>query len=88
MSAMYRSQSPDTSNAADRAHFEMLRTLSPADRAQILSDLTISVQWLAFAGLRDRYPDASDDDLWLCLAARRLGRATVIKIYGRCPIEE
>ena len=44
--------------------------------------MTIAVQRLAFAGLRDQYPNASDDELWLRLAARRLGPELVKKIYG------
>jgi hypothetical protein len=44
--------------------------------------LTLAVQQLAFVGLRQQFPDDSDDEIWLRLAARRLGRDLVKKVYG------
>jgi hypothetical protein len=85
---MYVPQSSDTGEEADRIQFEMLRQMSPQARLALMTELTLSAQRLAFAGLRLRYPNASDDDIWLRLAARRLGVETVRKIYGWQPDDE
>lgn len=62
---------------------ELLRAMSGEERWRIAQELTLAMQHLAFAGLRERYPDLPDDELWLKLAARRLGVDVVRKVYGR-----
>ncbi len=62
---------------------ELLRAMSGQERLRIARALTLGVQRLAFAGLRQTYPDLPDDELWLELAARRLGLDVVRKVYGR-----
>lgn len=62
-----------------------LREMSECERAEILTGLTLSVQKLAFAGMRERFPRDSDDDIWLRLAMNRLGSEMVRKAYGRVP---
>ena len=57
--------------------------MSWQEKAERVRELTLAVQQLAFAELRQRYPSRTDDELWLLLAARRLGRETVLRIYGR-----
>ena len=79
---MYEPQSPDTDEKADRVQFDILRQMSPLERLALMRELTRSAQRLAFTGLRLQYPNASDDEIWLRLAARRLGDETVWKIYG------
>ena len=86
--AMYQPQSRDTSEAADRIQFDLLRRMTPNERAQRMAELTRMVQQLAFAGMRARYPEATDDEIWLRLAAQRLGRETMRKVYGWDPGEE
>lgn len=72
----------DTSAVADDVQFERLRAMSPLQRAEVFTALTFAVQDLALAGLRLQHPDASDDELRLRLAARRLGAETVRRIWG------
>ncbi len=72
----------DTSPAADRMQFERLRAMSPEERGAILTALTRAVQELALAGLRQRYPAATEDELWLRLAVRRLGADVVQRVTG------
>jgi hypothetical protein len=79
---MYRAQSDDTSEDADRRQFEILRQMTSSQKAKLMTDLTMMAQRLAFAGLRERHPEATDDEIWLRLAARRLGRDVVLKVYG------
>lgn len=56
--------------------------MSFAERAERMTALTLAVQELAFAGMKLRHPEADDDEIWLRLAANRLGRALVKKVYG------
>jgi hypothetical protein len=76
----------DTSAAAWDVQTRILRAMEPAERFALVRDLTIAAQELAFSELRTRHPEASDDDLWLKLAARRLGVDVVRRVYG-CEIE-
>jgi hypothetical protein len=69
-------------NAAERVQLELLQKMTPAEKLECVRGLSIAVQQLAFAGLREQFPEAPDDELWLRLAARRLGRDLVKKIYG------
>lgn len=87
MSARYdrrvsRSRAADTSARADEFQFDALRRMNVQRRAEILTALTLAVQELALAGLRQRYPDASDDELRLRMAAHRLGADTVRRAWG------
>jgi hypothetical protein len=85
---MYKPQSLDTSEKIDRLQFARYREMSVEEKAQIVSELNEMVQRLAFAGMRERYPDATDDEIWLRLASLRLGRETVRKVYGWDPGDE
>lgn len=71
----------DTSSKAAAKYYEVLRELGPLGRLERARQLTLAVQRLAFLGLRERFPDASDDEIWLRLAVRRLGPELVRKIY-------
>jgi CelD/BcsL family acetyltransferase involved in cellulose biosynthesis len=72
----------DTPPPVIERQFELLRRMSPEERLETARQLTLAVQRLAFEGVRRRYPGASDNEVWLRLAARRLGRELVLKIYG------
>ena len=77
----------DTSARADEVQFELLRAMTPQKRGEIFTGLTLAVQDLAIAGLRLRYPDATDDELQLRLAAGRLGDDVVWRVWGWSPDE-
>lgn len=64
-----------------------LREMSELERAEIATGLTLSVQKLAFVGMRERFPQALDDEIWLRLAVSRLGPDMVRRVYGRLPGE-
>jgi hypothetical protein len=57
--------------------------MTPDQKLRLGRDWTVGMQRLAFAALRQRYPDAPDDELWLRLAARRHSPEMMRKIYGR-----
>jgi hypothetical protein len=72
----------DTSHAVDRIQFERLRAMSPEEKGAVFTGLVLAVQDLALAGLRLRHPSATEDELWLRLAVRRLGAETVGRVTG------
>ncbi|HVT03933.1 MAG TPA: hypothetical protein VHL58_11240 [Thermoanaerobaculia bacterium] len=82
---MTQASSSDTSAEADRVQFELFEKMSPSERAARMTGITLAVQQLAFSGMKVRHPNASDDELWLRLAAKRLGPELVKKIYGFDP---
>lgn len=75
----------DTSPEADQVQFDLLRAMTPVQRAERMSALTLAVQQLAYAGIKQRYPEASDEETWLRLAAQRLGHDTIRTVYGFDP---
>lgn len=76
------SRPADTSPAAWEAQTRILREMKP-QRAEIVRQLTLAAQELAFSELRRRYPQAPDEELWLKLAVRRIGPDLVRRLYGR-----
>lgn len=62
---------------------ELYAGMSGADKLRRMNDLTITVNQIALAGLRVRYPDEGDSTLWLRLAELRLGADLVRKAYGK-----
>lgn len=83
----YVTQSPDTSEAVDRLLMERYRRMSPNDKLRMVTELNQTVEAVALAGLRQRYPDASERELRLRLAAIRYGRELVLKAFGWDPDE-
>ncbi len=69
-------------NKAEQVQIDLLRAMTPAQKLELVRSMTLAVQRLAFIGLRDLYPDATEDELWLRLAARRLGPDLMKKVYG------
>ena len=55
--------------------------MSPAERLQTSREMTRAANELALAGIRARYPNASERECFLRLAAIRLGEDTVRRIY-------
>ena len=75
----------DTTPKARLVYEESLRRKTPEESLRIAQELTLAGQQIAFAGMRERHPDLSDDDIWLKLAVLRLGEDVVRKVYGRVP---
>jgi hypothetical protein len=74
-------QSPDTSPAAEAVQFELWRRMTPVEKVDLFTGLTLAVQELAMAGMRLRYPNESDDTIRLRLAVQRLGEETVRRVW-------
>ena len=75
----------DTTPDAWAKQFELYRRMSPAEKAAGVRAITLTVNTLALAGLRQQYPTASDAELMLRLAVRRLGEDMGARAYGWRP---
>ena len=60
---MYRSQSPDTPEAVDRFHMDLLRQQSPLQRLQSVGALNRLARQLAESGMRARHPSATEEEI-------------------------
>lgn len=78
----YRPQSRDTSEAIDREVFDGLRAMTPLQRLQIAVRASRALHRLSVAGLRQRYPDASEEELGRRAGALRLGRELTLMAFG------
>jgi hypothetical protein len=83
--AGYRPQASDTTEAADRLQFEMLRAMSEGKKAEILAGLLVAGAQLAMTGIRLRYPNASKREQTLRYAARLLDRQVMVDVFGWDP---
>lgn len=80
--------SPDTTAEAQAMHYEMMRRLPAPKRLALAFELTEALRKLILANLRQRFPQASDEDIRRRFIARVLPRADVIRVYGFDPEEE
>ena len=84
----YRPQSLDTDEETDRYLFERLRTLPPWRKAAMVTAAAGAAFELAMAGLRLRYPAASEDELRKRYAALVHGREVAVALFGWDPERE
>ena len=73
----------DTSPEQRRRYYELLRSLTPAQRAAKLSGLSHMVRGLAEAGIRARNSGVSRDEIRRQLAEILYGRAAAERLFGR-----
>ena len=73
--------SSDTTADIEQRQVEAWRRLSSVERSRLVSDTTRAVMALSLAGIRRRYPQASDRECFLRLAAIRLGVDTTLQVY-------
>ena len=73
--------SADTSLEIEALQIERWRQMSGAEKAAIVSGLTRAVYELARAGIRHRFPNASEDEVHLRLAVVTLGPALALEAY-------
>ncbi|MBI2921077.1 MAG: hypothetical protein HYY18_08340 [Planctomycetes bacterium] len=70
----YRTESADTSPESEQVMIDLARRRTPGEKASRIWGMMEFVHDLAFAGLRRRRPELTDDQIRLRLTARRLGR--------------
>lgn len=85
---MYRTQSPDTDRVLEERLFERYRRMSPDEKLAQVGALGRLVEEVALAGLRARYPEATEEENRLRLVSRWLDRATMIRLYAWDPEEK
>jgi hypothetical protein len=66
----------------DRLVFDGLRAMTPAERLLLAQDMILAAEALTLAGLRLRFPAASELELRRRLGARRLGHELTLRVYG------
>ena len=59
--------------------------MTPGERVAHIFELTEFQDGLQKASVRSMYPDAGEHEVFLRVAARRLDRETMIKVYGWDP---
>lgn len=75
----------DTSPQARRVQIELMRQAPPWRKVELLGQLNHTAKLFALSGLRQRHPQASEDEIRRRLADLVLGPALAAKVYG--PIE-
>ena len=78
MSALYS----DTDPKVEALQIKMWRQASPTRKMHMLAQLNASVRILALAGLRSRFPNATETELRRRLADLILGEELARKVYG------
>ena len=78
----------DTSPDAERVLIEGYRRMSPADKLARVFSLNRALEELGRARIRAQYGDVPEREVRLRLAAPRLGRETMVKVFGWDPNEK
>ena len=73
--------SRDTSRQAEEMQVELWRGMSPLSKVQAVSALTRSVLQLSLAGIRQRFPEATDSECRIRLARLTLGPELAERVY-------
>ena len=71
-----------------RMQWNLLRKMSPQERLRIVRDLNRAADTMAEAGIRDLFPAASDREVFLRLAVRKLGASLARTAYPEIEILE
>jgi hypothetical protein len=71
----------DTSADAEQHQIELWRRMTPEQKLALVSSASRSVQALAAAGMRQRYPQATEREIFLRLAVLRLGHQLALEAF-------
>lgn len=75
----------DTSDAQMAHYHRLLRAMTQGQKAAATAALCSAVRAGALAGLRQRHPGASEEELRVRLAVRLYGRAAAARLFGAVP---
>jgi hypothetical protein len=78
MSSLYS----DTNPKMEALQIQLWRQATPTHKMKMVAQLNASVRTLALAGLRSRFPKASESELHRRLADLLLGEELARKVYG------
>jgi hypothetical protein len=77
----------DTDPVAREVWLRVLREKTPGERIEIAFQLTELALQMAESGVRARYPEAGEREIFLRCAALRIPRDLMIRAYGWDPAE-
>jgi len=72
----------DTSPEAERIQIELLRRAPAWRKMEMVGEMNQTVRLLALAGLRQRFPRATDAELRRRMADLMLGQELAAQVYG------
>ena len=75
----------DTDPETERVMIELARAMPSWKKIEQIFSTIEAARSMSMAGLRSRYPNASEEELKKRLAALVLDRETVIEVYGWDP---
>ncbi len=75
--------SSDTHPDAEEVQLELLRRMPPWRKLELVDGMTQMVYSLVLAGLRERHPQATKEELRLRMATLVLGPDLAARAYGR-----
>ncbi len=75
----------DTDPKALEVFLQLHREMTPGQRVAHIFEMVAFAEGLQRSSVRSMYPDASEREVFLRVAARRLDRETMIKVYGWDP---
>lgn len=75
----------DTHPKIEAMMIERYRQMSPAEKFEMMCGLNAAVRQLAYAGIKQRHPNADSDELNKRYAALVLDRETMIRVYNWDP---
>ncbi len=75
----------DTAPSMAARYDALMDALTGAERLEIAAALSSGVRALAEAGLRDRHPGASDDEIRCRLTVLLYGRAIAERLFAHVP---
>ena len=77
-----KTQSIDTHLSIEKMQFDALRRMTPRQKLEGVTRLNRLVERCAAAGLRRRYPHASEEEIAMRVRAQRIGPERVKRFYG------
>lgn len=83
-----KSLSSDTTDKAQRKHFELIRRLPDWKRLALAFELTDAARQLVLSDIISQFPNATADEVRRRFIARVLSREDVIRAYGFDPKQE
>jgi hypothetical protein len=76
----------DTDPKALALFIELHRKMTPGERVAPVFEMAAFQEGLQRSSVRSMYPDAGEREVFLRVAARRLDRETILRVYGWDPI--
>lgn len=84
----YRTQAEDTPPEIEHVLIEAWRAMPSWRKVQLIRDMARACNEISTAGIRLRHPEASAEEIRLRLAALRLDRETMLRVFNWDPLKE